>query len=101
VWKGDNHHTEINLHRQYGPLVRIGPRHISVSDPKAIPIIYGINKGFTKVNQISTNFRSELNLTFPDGILSHPIHFVEQGAPDEPLLHPRRAIPPRPKASHC
>ncbi|KAB8230873.1 cytochrome P450 [Aspergillus alliaceus] len=48
VWKGDNHHTEINLHRKYGPLVRIGPRHISVSDPKAIPIIYGFNKGFNK-----------------------------------------------------
>ncbi|KAB8068606.1 cytochrome P450 [Aspergillus leporis] len=67
VWKGDNHHTEINLHRQYGPLVRIGPRHISVSDPKAIPIIYGINKGFTKtaffpIQSISWNKAPQMNL---------------------------------------
>jgi len=50
VWKGDHHNTEIRLHRKYGPLVRIGPNHISVGDPKAIPVIYGLNKGFTKVD---------------------------------------------------
>lgn len=49
VWKGDHHITEIGLHRQYGSLVRIGPRHVSVGDPDAIPVIYGLNKGFTKV----------------------------------------------------
>ncbi|CAG8128118.1 unnamed protein product [Penicillium salamii] len=48
VWKGDHHHVEIDLHRKHGSLVRIGPNHISVSDPAAIPIIYGLNKGFTK-----------------------------------------------------
>lgn len=49
VWKGDHHHTAIDLHKRYGALVRIGPNHISVGDPNAIPIIYGLNKGFTKV----------------------------------------------------
>jgi hypothetical protein len=49
VWKGDHHLTDIDLHRKHGPLVRIGPNHISVGDPNAIPIIYGLNKGFTKV----------------------------------------------------
>jgi hypothetical protein len=49
VWKGDHHTTEISLHRKYGPLVRIGPNHISVGDPASIPIIYGLNQGFTKV----------------------------------------------------
>lgn len=49
VWKGDHHNTAIALHRKHGHLVRIGPKHISVGDPKAIPIIYGLNKGFTKV----------------------------------------------------
>lgn len=51
VWKGDHHLAEIKLHQQYGPLVRIGPRHVSVADPAAIPIIYGLNKGFTKVSR--------------------------------------------------
>lgn len=49
VWKGDHHQTEIALHKKYGPLVRIGPNHVSVGDPSAVPIIYGLNKGFTKV----------------------------------------------------
>lgn len=38
----------INLHRKYGPLVRIGPNHISVSDPAAVKVIYAAGKGFTK-----------------------------------------------------
>ena len=49
VWQGQHHHSALKLHRRYGPLVRIGPDHVSVSDPNAIPIIYGINKSFTKV----------------------------------------------------
>ncbi|CAG7930638.1 unnamed protein product [Penicillium olsonii] len=50
VWKGNQHHVEIDLHRKYGSLVRIGPNHISVGDPSAIPIIYGLNKGFNKTS---------------------------------------------------
>ncbi|KAJ9204907.1 hypothetical protein DTO166G4_7697 [Paecilomyces variotii] len=67
VWKGDHHNTEIRLHRKYGPLVRIGPNHISVGDPKAIPVIYGLNKGFTKtafypIQCISWNKKPQMNL---------------------------------------
>lgn len=53
VWKGDHHNTAIDLHRKYGSLVRIGPKHVSVGDPDAIPVIYGLNKGFTKVRASS------------------------------------------------
>lgn len=49
VWKGNHHETEIALHRKYGNLVRIGPNHISIADISAVPIIYGLNNGFTKV----------------------------------------------------
>jgi hypothetical protein len=38
------------LHAKYGPLVKIGPRTVIVSDPDAIKIIYGLNAGFTKVS---------------------------------------------------
>lgn len=30
----------IHLHEKYGRLVRIGPNHVSISDPDAIPIVY-------------------------------------------------------------
>ena len=40
--------THIRLHRQYGDIVRLGPNVLSFADPKAIKVIYGLNKGFVK-----------------------------------------------------
>lgn len=39
----------VDLHRKLGPLVRIGPRHVSVGDAKEIPVIYGFNTKYHKV----------------------------------------------------
>ncbi|KAJ4154034.1 hypothetical protein LMH87_010498 [Akanthomyces muscarius] len=36
------------LHSQYGHIVRTGPKHVSVSDPDMIPVIYGIGSKFKK-----------------------------------------------------
>ncbi|KAJ9668219.1 hypothetical protein H2201_001648 [Coniosporium apollinis] len=41
-------YTHINLHRKYGDIVRLGPNVLSFADPRAIKIIYGLNKGMTK-----------------------------------------------------
>ena len=41
--------TQLRLHRELGDIVRIGPNTLSVADPKALKIIYGLNKGFVKV----------------------------------------------------
>lgn len=38
----------VALHRQHGKLVRIGPNHVSVSDPAAIPVIYSTNPVWVK-----------------------------------------------------
>ena len=40
--------NHIALHRKYGPLVRIGPNHVSFSDSLLIPLIYNINSEFYK-----------------------------------------------------
>lgn len=37
------------LHEKCGPIVRIGPNHVSVSDTAMIPTIYGIGSKFLKV----------------------------------------------------
>ena len=42
--------THIKLHRQHGDIVRMGPNILSFADPRAIKIIYGLNKGFVKVS---------------------------------------------------
>lgn len=38
----------INLHRKHGKLVRLGPNHVSISDPDAIPIVYATNPTWIK-----------------------------------------------------
>lgn len=38
----------VDLHRQHGKLVRIGPNHVSISDPAAIPIVYSTNPVWQK-----------------------------------------------------
>jgi hypothetical protein len=39
----------IRLHREHGDVVRLGPNVLSFGDPKAIKVIYGLNKGMVKV----------------------------------------------------
>ena len=53
VWGGSAHWTVIRLHRELGPLVRTGPKHVSVSDPRAINTIYGVKPRFIKVDHES------------------------------------------------
>ncbi|KAL3712631.1 hypothetical protein TMatcc_001331 [Talaromyces marneffei ATCC 18224] len=44
------HNFEVvdKLHRQYGDYVRIGPRELSITDPRALPFIYGPTSQTTK-----------------------------------------------------
>lgn len=67
VWKGHAHLTAIELHRKYGPLVRIGPNHVSVSDPSYIPVFYNIKENYTKtafypIQAVSWRKKVEMNL---------------------------------------
>lgn len=36
------------LHKKHGKLVRLGPNHVSISDPAAIPIVYSVNPTWKK-----------------------------------------------------
>ena len=53
VYKGQSHHTAIRLHLDHGPLVRVAPNVVSVGDPQAIKIIYGLTGAFPKVSDLS------------------------------------------------
>lgn len=56
--------THIDLHKQYGDVVRLGPNVLSFADPKALKVIYGLNKGFTKVcRTVVSSHPSILGLT--------------------------------------
>jgi hypothetical protein len=49
VWGRNAHDIHLDLHRQYGDVVRIGPNCVSISGPGVKESIYGIQKGFVKV----------------------------------------------------
>jgi hypothetical protein len=55
VYAGRAPYEYRKMHQQYGPIVRIGPSHVSVSDPAAIPQIYGIGTNYLKVMRRSTS----------------------------------------------
>ncbi|PGH33547.1 hypothetical protein GX50_03619 [[Emmonsia] crescens] len=48
VLKKDMIWRNIEVHEKYGPLVRIGPNHVSASDPCALKTIYGFTNIFPK-----------------------------------------------------
>jgi len=50
VWHWDMPRRNVAVHAQYGPLVRIGPNHISVADPDAVRTIYDFKNIFPKVS---------------------------------------------------
>jgi hypothetical protein len=39
-----NYH--LKLHDKYGPLIRVGPKHVSFSDSSLIPKVYSISTKF-------------------------------------------------------
>ncbi|KPM41703.1 hypothetical protein AK830_g4860 [Neonectria ditissima] len=48
VWQGDAHNGYRRLHKTYGPMVRTAPNVVDISDPAAVPTIYGISSKYLK-----------------------------------------------------
>lgn len=49
VWKQNMHRENLRVHEDYGDIVRIGPNHVSLADPKSMRAIYGVQNVFPKV----------------------------------------------------
>jgi hypothetical protein len=62
--KGMQMDYHIRLHEKYGPLVRIGPSHVSISDGSLIPQIYGITSRFYK-----SDFYAMFDIKAPSGMV--------------------------------
>lgn len=41
--RGQRHLVIPELHKKYGHVVRVGPNHLSIDDPDAIPLVHGMN----------------------------------------------------------
>ena len=49
VHQGDMHNVYLDLHKNYGNLVRVGPNCVSVSGPEALAAVYNISEKLPKV----------------------------------------------------
>lgn len=54
TWGGRAERTHIQLHDKYGSLVRLGPNCVSISDPEAIKVIYGLTATYMKVRKTNS-----------------------------------------------
>ncbi|KAL4881002.1 cytochrome P450 [Aspergillus karnatakaensis] len=70
VLPGDAEKTQKKLHEKYGPIVRIAPNELVISDPRAMKTIYGIKSGFTK---------TDFYLAFRPPWARFPDHFSSYG----------------------
>ena len=52
VYRGRVHYTNIDLHKKYGPIVRLAPRFYSIDDVEAAKAIYGSGTRFVKVKTL-------------------------------------------------
>ncbi|KAK4670011.1 uncharacterized protein QC763_207920 [Podospora pseudopauciseta] len=48
TWNQNMHRENVRVHEDYGPIVRIGPNHVSVSDAESMQTIYGVKNVFPK-----------------------------------------------------
>jgi hypothetical protein len=58
VYKGSFEITNLKLHQNYGPIVRIAPNEYSVDDVEAAKSIYGVGNGFVEVNICKFHYAS-------------------------------------------
>lgn len=56
VYRDEMPRRNIEVHRKYGPVVRIGPNHVSFSSPEALQIIHGSRQAYPKVRLINTAY---------------------------------------------
>jgi hypothetical protein len=53
VRREEMHTISADLHDKFGPLVRIGPNHVSASSAEAINVVHRARTGFTKVCSVA------------------------------------------------
>lgn len=56
VYKDAMPQWNIAVHRKYGSVVRIGPKHVSFSSPEALQIIHGSRQAYPKVRNMHVLF---------------------------------------------
>lgn len=87
------------LHRKYGPVVRIGPNYVSVISTACLAQIYGTRSGSAKGPYYGVfGFGSTVRITPVDvrgvsDVRMRLIHTNTEAGETDPLLNPRHRLP--------
>ncbi|KAJ5990155.1 cytochrome P450 [Penicillium canescens] len=107
VYDGRCHIKNLDLHKKYGPMVRVGPRHVCISDTAAMSTIYSISTKFVKVSLIPLLYCIYPNKDGKDQPSDKlqsesytPLGFKYKGKPidtlfatQDPVIHKRLRVP--------
>lgn len=94
VWGRRPELTHIKLHEKYGPLVRLGPRTVSVGNAEAIKTIYALNAGFVKVSPFPRASAGNITLISATvGLLPRAADDRQRPLPAEHVQHDGREVP--------
>jgi hypothetical protein len=85
VYTGNSHLTALDVHAKYGPVVRMGPNHVSIADPALIPVIYTTKENFTKtafypLQTVTLKKKPEMNIFSARDLDYHRIEKRKMGA---------------------
>lgn len=79
--------THQKLHAKYGDVVRLGPNTLSFADPAALKSIYGLNKGFVKVEPRWSTPQYLQQLTISVRLLHRPAVYCQGLQTRVPVQH--------------
>jgi hypothetical protein len=91
VWHRRPEQWHIQLHRQHGAFVRIGPRTVICSDNKATKTIYALNSGFVKVLLIPLSV-AMADQSYKVKLLPGATSFGERGSAKDLVYFNRRSL---------
>ncbi|KAH6723526.1 cytochrome P450 oxidoreductase [Leptodontidium sp. MPI-SDFR-AT-0119] len=69
LWKGKVPEWDLAMHKRYGPVVRVGPQTVAVSNPEDINNIYGTKSNFCKSRFFETFSTNDEEGLVPDAFV--------------------------------
>lgn len=97
VWQRKAHLTYLNLHKEAGDVVRLGPNTLSFSSPQAVKDIYGLHKKLGKVSiclpLLATRVFVDANSGPVERLLSCPNANIQGRSATIPIRYPGPRLP--------
>lgn len=75
VYKGQSHRDDLALHAKYGAIVRVAPHVVSIADPAALDVLYGVSSPLYKAG-----FYEPVRFHDEEGLIPDPFVLGDKAA---------------------